>query len=190
MPWLVWLSGLRTNLRTKRLPVRFPVRAHAWLQARSPVGGVQKAVDGWCFSPCLPPSLKISKIFLNILHHQYGHHLLSTTKATSIWSRGGSWDWQPGLPFGNTRTNIQELSNCQNTSKYPWGQCGMTMATCWTVESVPGLLTDCSGKQQVDLRSCEREQQIRSWSSKAQASRESVCWHYLLEWSQLLFTFS
>ena len=24
-PWLVWLSGLHTGLRTKELPVRFPV---------------------------------------------------------------------------------------------------------------------------------------------------------------------
>ena len=28
-PWLVWLSGLSTSLRTKRLPVRFPVGARA-----------------------------------------------------------------------------------------------------------------------------------------------------------------
>ena len=31
MPWLVWLSGLSAGLRTKRSPVRFPVRAHAWV---------------------------------------------------------------------------------------------------------------------------------------------------------------
>ena len=28
-PWLVVFSGLSTSLRTKGLPVRFPVRAHA-----------------------------------------------------------------------------------------------------------------------------------------------------------------
>ena len=31
LPWLVWLSGLSAGLRTKGLPVRFPVRAHAWV---------------------------------------------------------------------------------------------------------------------------------------------------------------
>ena len=30
-PWLVWLSGLTASLQTKGLPVRFPVRAHAWV---------------------------------------------------------------------------------------------------------------------------------------------------------------
>ena len=30
-PWLVWLSGLSAGLQTERLPVRFPVRAHAWV---------------------------------------------------------------------------------------------------------------------------------------------------------------
>ena len=28
MPWVVWLSGLSTGLRTKGWLVRFPVRAH------------------------------------------------------------------------------------------------------------------------------------------------------------------
>ena len=28
-PWLLWLSGLNADLRTKGSPVRFPVRAHA-----------------------------------------------------------------------------------------------------------------------------------------------------------------
>ena len=39
-PWLVWLSGLSASLQTKGSLVRFPVRAHAWLQAMSPVGGL------------------------------------------------------------------------------------------------------------------------------------------------------
>ena len=30
-PWLAWLSGLRAGLQTKRLLVRFPVRAHVWV---------------------------------------------------------------------------------------------------------------------------------------------------------------
>ena len=39
LPWLLWLSGWSAGLRTKRSLVGFPVRAHAWLRARSPVGG-------------------------------------------------------------------------------------------------------------------------------------------------------
>ncbi|KAF6119515.1 hypothetical protein HJG60_010012 [Phyllostomus discolor] len=35
LPWLVWLSGLSASLRTERLLVRFPVRAHAWLAVGS-----------------------------------------------------------------------------------------------------------------------------------------------------------
>ena len=39
-PWLVWLSGLSAGLQTKGLPVRFPVRAHAWVVGQVPgIGG-------------------------------------------------------------------------------------------------------------------------------------------------------
>ena len=38
-PWLVWLSGLSTSLRTKESPVRFPVRAHAWVADQVPHRG-------------------------------------------------------------------------------------------------------------------------------------------------------
>ena len=31
MPWVVWISGLSTGLRSKGLPVKFPVKAHAWV---------------------------------------------------------------------------------------------------------------------------------------------------------------
>ena len=31
VPWLIWLSALSVDLWTKGLPVRFPVRAHAWI---------------------------------------------------------------------------------------------------------------------------------------------------------------
>ena len=37
--WLVWLSGLSMGLRTKGSPVRFPVRAHAWVVGQVPSGG-------------------------------------------------------------------------------------------------------------------------------------------------------
>ena len=38
-PWLTWLSGLRTRLRSKGSQVRFPVRAHAWVSGQVPSGG-------------------------------------------------------------------------------------------------------------------------------------------------------
>ena len=38
-PWLVLLSGLSTSLKTKRSPVRFPVRAHAWVVGQVPIWG-------------------------------------------------------------------------------------------------------------------------------------------------------
>ena len=37
--WLVWLSGLSTGLQTKRSTVRFPVRAHAWVECQVPSKG-------------------------------------------------------------------------------------------------------------------------------------------------------
>ena len=38
-PWLVWLSGLSTGLRTKGSLVQFPIRAHAWVAGQVPSGG-------------------------------------------------------------------------------------------------------------------------------------------------------
>ena len=38
-PWLVWLSGLSASLQTTRSPVRFPVRAHAWVAGQVPSWG-------------------------------------------------------------------------------------------------------------------------------------------------------
>ena len=63
--WLVWLSCLSTGLCTKGSLVWVPVREHAWVADRSPVGGAQEAITHWCFSPSLSPflplSLKINK---------------------------------------------------------------------------------------------------------------------------------
>ena len=39
LPWLVWLSGLSASLRINRSPVRFPVRAHAWVAGQVTSGG-------------------------------------------------------------------------------------------------------------------------------------------------------
>ena len=36
LPWLVWLSKLSAGLQTKGLPVRFPVREHAWVVGLAP----------------------------------------------------------------------------------------------------------------------------------------------------------
>ena len=38
-PWLVWLSGWSASLKTKGLPVQFPVRAHAWVAGQVPSRG-------------------------------------------------------------------------------------------------------------------------------------------------------
>ena len=38
-PWLVWLSAVRAGLQTKRLQVRFPATARAW------VAGMQEATN-------------------------------------------------------------------------------------------------------------------------------------------------
>ena len=35
-PWLVWLSGLSTSLRTKGSPVQFPVGTPAWVMGQVP----------------------------------------------------------------------------------------------------------------------------------------------------------
>ena len=41
-PWLVWLSGLSAGLRIKGSPVRFPVRAHAWVVGQVPSMGCMR----------------------------------------------------------------------------------------------------------------------------------------------------
>ena len=38
MPWLVWLSGLKSGLQTRGSLVRFPVRADAWVVGQVPGG--------------------------------------------------------------------------------------------------------------------------------------------------------
>ena len=54
--WLVWLSGLSANLRTKGLPVRFTVRAHAWDSGQVPGGGGVRDITTHCvLSLFLPP---------------------------------------------------------------------------------------------------------------------------------------
>ena len=65
-PWLVYLSGLSTGLRTKGLLVRFPVRAHAWVADQVPGGGGVRSNHTLMFlslSFSFPSPLKINKIF-------------------------------------------------------------------------------------------------------------------------------
>ena len=40
--WLVWLSGLSADLQTKGSPVRFPVRARAWVAGQVPSRGCMR----------------------------------------------------------------------------------------------------------------------------------------------------
>ena len=56
-PRLVWLSGLSAGLQTKGSPVRFLVRAHAWVVGQVLVGGTQEETTHGHFSPSLPPPL-------------------------------------------------------------------------------------------------------------------------------------
>ena len=64
MPWPVWHIGLSDSLQTKELPVRFPVRAHAWVAGQVPSWGYVSGNHTLMFlslSLYLPLSLKINK---------------------------------------------------------------------------------------------------------------------------------
>ena len=54
-PWLVWLSGLNTGLRTKGSPVWFPVRAHAWVVSQVPSMRHVRGNHTLMFPSLLPP---------------------------------------------------------------------------------------------------------------------------------------
>ena len=61
-PWSLWLSLLGVVLQTKRLLVRFPIRARAWVVGSVPSWGrckrqpVNDSLTHQCFSPSLSPS--------------------------------------------------------------------------------------------------------------------------------------
>ena len=62
LPWLVWLSGLGTSLQSKRSPVQFPVRAHAWVAVQVPSRGRMRSNHTLMFlslSFSLPPPLSV-----------------------------------------------------------------------------------------------------------------------------------
>ena len=58
--WLVWLSGLNTDLRGKRLLVQFPVRTHAWIAGQVPSREHSRGNHTLMF-PSLFPSLLLPK---------------------------------------------------------------------------------------------------------------------------------
>ena len=64
-PWLVWLSGLSTGLRTKGSLVWFPVRAHAWVVGQAPSRGRVRdsytSMCGWFLSLCISFPFPLSK---------------------------------------------------------------------------------------------------------------------------------
>ena len=64
MPWLVWLSGLSASLQTEKgCWFNFLSRAHAWVWARSPVGGLQEAASECFFHTLIFLSLSLSLPF-------------------------------------------------------------------------------------------------------------------------------
>ena len=68
-PWLVRLSGLSASLRTKQSPVRFSVRAHAWLAGQVPNRGRVRGNHTLIFlslSSSFPFSLKRNNILKKI----------------------------------------------------------------------------------------------------------------------------
>ena len=76
VPWLVWLSGLSMGLRTKGLPVRFPVRAHTWVAGQVPRRGHTGGNHTLMFlSLSFPPfpSLKINKILKKKFNKMNNH---------------------------------------------------------------------------------------------------------------------
>ena len=60
-PCLVCLSGLSEGLQTKGSPVRFPVRAHAWVAGQVPSRGRVRGNHTLMFLSLPFPSLKINK---------------------------------------------------------------------------------------------------------------------------------
>ena len=77
--WLLWLSELSSDLQTKGSPVRFPVRAHAWVVGQVPSRGHVRGNHTLMFSYLLSlPSLKIHT--LNLKKKKFHSTKLLTTK--------------------------------------------------------------------------------------------------------------
>ena len=83
LPWLVCLSGLSAGLWTKGLLVQFPVRAHAWLQARAPAGGCMRGNH--------------TLMFLGEGREKEGGKEYLCERKTSIGFLSHAFPWGPGL---------------------------------------------------------------------------------------------
>ena len=69
MPWLVWLSGWSARLWTKGSPVRFLVRAHAWVVSQIPSRGCMRGNHTLMFlslSPWKKSKGKKKKLFWSV----------------------------------------------------------------------------------------------------------------------------
>ena len=67
----MWLSGLGVVLQRERLVVRFPVRAHVWVVGLDTGKGAyeRQLIDvSLSLSPSFPRSLKINKVFKEIMN--------------------------------------------------------------------------------------------------------------------------
>ena len=62
LPWPAWFSGLGVIPQSKRSPVQFLVRAHAWVAGSVPWKRqpINVSLSHQCFSPSLSPSLTLS----------------------------------------------------------------------------------------------------------------------------------
>ena len=94
-PWLVWLSGLSAGLRTKGSPVRFPVRAHAWVVGQVPTGGRVRGTYTLMFL-----SLSIS-------------HCSSLLKINNIFFK------KENTYIAHMSAELPELYHCQKKNKTP-----------------------------------------------------------------------
>ena len=79
-PWLVWLSGLSTSLRTKGSLVPFPIRAHAWVVGRRERGNRYLSMYlsiTLSQTPLLAPHPlldPLSPLPFQVCAHSTGHH--------------------------------------------------------------------------------------------------------------------
>ena len=88
-PWLVWLRGLSTGLRTTEPLVWSPIRAHAWASGQVPSRGCTRAAAHYCFPLFLPPSPLSKNKWVNKLSNIFSLQLVKSegepsTEAFSI----------------------------------------------------------------------------------------------------------
>ena len=88
LPWLVWLNELNASLRTKESPVRFPVKARAWVVGQVPTRGCVRGnhilMFLSLFFSCLSPLSKNLKQKKKKSVHFL--HVLIETQLAARWS--------------------------------------------------------------------------------------------------------